>query len=255
VAADPAQFNKLLLSIMGRADQGGGKREIILRTERLMLSDPLARAAGNAPTGRDFVRLSLKDTAYGANKEQVNHILEPYFDSRSMDLAIAYGIARQHNGWIDVIGDEAGLTFEIYLPAAEKPGPREETKALEPAKPKPHRTLRVLLAEDDDDLRALTARTLRKNGHQVFEAGCAEKALEIFASQRGAFDTLVSDVVMPDKSGVTLADEVRKIKPEIDVILMSGYIDDKVHIDTIRTKGYKFIYKPFDVDALLIMLR
>jgi CheY-like chemotaxis protein len=171
-----------------------------------------------------------------------------------MNLAIAYGIARQHNGWIDVAGDESGVTFEVYLPAADAAG-APGTQAAPAEKPRNARPLRVLLAEDDEDLRLLAARTLRKNGHEVFEADCAEKALEIFDSQKGNFDTLISDVVMPDKSGVDLANAIRGIKPDIDVILMSGYIDDKVHIDTIQNRGYKFIYKPFDVDAMLAMLR
>lgn len=255
VMGDPAQLNKLFMSMLIHAEPAKGvKRSISVKTENLTLSDFSAHVPGDATLTRPFVRVRLTDTAYSVKKELLSRIFEPYFESRSMNLAIAYGIARQHNGWIDVMGDETGVTFEIYLPAAGGESPAEAPAAAA-ANPRPARPLRVLLAEDDDDLRVLTARTLRKNGHKVFEADCAEKAFEVFDSQGGEFDALISDVVMPDKSGVDLADAILKIKPDIGVILMSGYIDDKIHLDTIRKKGYKFIYKPFDVDALLAMLR
>jgi len=254
VNLDPAQFNKLLMNIIARAEPpSGAKRSIELKTENLVLNNVSARAPGEAAAG-NFVRIILRDTAYRIKREFINRLFEPYFEPRSMNLAIAYNIARQHKGWIDAAGDDDGVTFEIYLPAAHEAG--AETAAQTPAPDTGSRkALCILLAEDDEDLRILTARALRKNGHEVFEAGCAEKALEIFASRSGAFDTLISDVVMPDKSGVSLADEIREIKPQIDIVLMSGYIDDKVDIDKIEKKGYKFIYKPFDVDALLTMLR
>ena len=254
VSLDPAQFNKLLMNIIARAEPpSGAKRSIELKTENLVLNDLSARAPGDAAAG-NFVRITLKDTAYRIKREFINRLFEPYFEPRSMNLAIAYNIARQHKGWIDAVGDEDGVTFEIYLPAAPATGPAAAAQAPAP-EIHPRKALCILLAEDDEDLRVLTARALRKNGHEVFEADCAEKALKIFASRSGAFDTLISDVVMPDKSGVSLADDIREIKPQIDIVLMSGYIDDKVDIDKIEKKGYKFIYKPFDVDALLTMLR
>lgn len=254
ITGDPAQLNRLLISILLPSEQNAAKqRAVLLKTEEVELRDTPAVTALEAKTKRIFVKISVKDSAYSVKKELINHIFEPYFDSRSMSLAIAYNIAKQHGGWIDVLGEENGLTFEIYLPAAEQAISEEKHRADAPkirAK-----ILTILLAEDDEDLRVLTARTLRKNGHTVFEAGSAEQALEIFDKQKGIFDTLISDVVMPDKSGVDLADAVLKANAAINVILMSGYIDDKVHVDTIQKKGYKFIYKPFDVDALLTMLK
>ena len=71
----------------------------------------------------------------------------------------------------------------------------------------------------------------------------------------GEFDTLLSDVVMPDKSGIELAEAILRANPDIKVVLMSGYVDDRSHLESIRQKNYQFIYKPFDVDALLLKLR
>jgi PAS domain S-box-containing protein len=255
VLGDSVQLNRLLTTILSHADPDcGAKRKITLKTENLIRNNLSARTPNAAPANQAFVKLRLKDTACAIKKESLDHVFEPYFEARNMNLAVAYGIAHQHDGWIDAVWDKTGVTFEIYLPAAAESGPQAEEQTAA-AKSPTQKTLRILLAEDDEDLRVLTARALSKNGHQVSCADCVEKAFEVFDAQKGNFDTLISDVVMPDKSGVDLADGISKIKPGINVILMSGYIDDKIQLDAIQRKGYKFIYKPFDIDALLTILR
>jgi PAS domain S-box-containing protein len=248
--ADPAQINKLIMGLL--AAETGGARAVDLATETVMLGNyPGAAASASAP--RLFVRLRVSDSAHAIKPEDLPHVFEPYFSAGSLGLAMAYGIARQHQGWIDALESKGGTSFEVYFPASGEEERPEEQKPRQKARPQ--KSLKILLAEDDDDLRLLTEKALTHAGHKVWAADCAGKALDLYHQLDGDFDALVSDVVMPDKSGVELADAILKVKPDLRVVLMSGYVDDRASLESIQRKNYGFIYKPFDVDALLLKLR
>lgn len=247
--ADPAQVNRLIMGLL--ATEAGGPRSVSLTTETVVLGNyPGADAAAAAP--RLFVRLRVSDSAHAIKPEDLPHIFEPYFSEASLGLAVSYGIARQHQGWIDALESKGLASFEVYLPAC---GETEKPQDQKPRQKEPQKSLKILLAEDDDDLRILTEKALSKAGHRVWAADCAGEALDLYHRLDGDFDALISDVVMPDKSGVELADAILAAKPGLKVVLMSGYVDDRASLESIQRKNYEFIYKPFDVDALLLKLR
>lgn len=249
INADPAQINKLIMSLL--AEETPGNRAVVISTEKIALRH-YPGSGETPPAPGQFVRLTVSDSAHGIKTEDLPHIFEPYYAAKSISLAAAYGIARQHQGWIDVLEARGTVSFEVYFPVSAQVAPRPEPEARRlPAE----QNLRILLAEDDEDLRLLTEKALKKAGHQVWSADCAEKALKLYHELNGEFDVLLSDVVMPDKSGVELAEAILQVKPGLKVVLMSGYVDDRANLEAIQKKNYEFIYKPFDVNALLLKLR
>ncbi len=247
--ADPAQVNKLIMSLI--AEETRENRAVAISTEAVVLRS-YPGSAVDAPASAQFVRLTVSDSAHQIKPEDLPQIFEPYYAPKSISLAAAYGIARQHRGWIDVLETGGTVSFEIYFPVLAQLSPQP---APEIRKAREDKSLRILLAEDDEDLRILTEKALKNAGHRVWAADCAGKALDIYHEMDGEFDVLLSDVVMPDKSGVELAEAIRRVKPGLKVVLMSGYVDDRANLEAIQKKKYEFIYKPFDVNALLLKLR
>ena len=105
--------------------------------------------------------------------------------------------------------------------------------------------------DDDESIRAVAYRLLTENGYSVFSAGCSEEALTIFDREDGNFQLVLSDVVLPGKSGVELAGQLLVLQPELHIVLSSGYANDKAQLSVVQEKGYPFIQKPYAVEKLL----
>jgi DNA-binding NtrC family response regulator len=114
---------------------------------------------------------------------------------------------------------------------------------------------RILLVEDKIDVRAFLVDLLNENGYRTYEAGCAEEALTVYRKQRGRFDLIFSDVVLPDKSGVDLVEEIIAQKPGIRVLLSSGYGSGKSQLDRISEQGFPFLPKPYGSEELFKTLQ
>ncbi len=114
---------------------------------------------------------------------------------------------------------------------------------------------RILLVEDEDAVREFALRALREGGYTVYEANGADQAMEVFDGERGNFDLVFSDVVLPDRSGIGLATDLLAKKPGLHILLASGYTDQKSQWPAIREKGYRFLQKPYSLPDLLGTLR
>ena len=195
------------------------------------------------------------------DKEVIQHIFEPFFTTKEkgkgtgLGLPVVYGVVKQHNGWMNIYSEPGkGTIFKIYLPASlEKKEDTTEKKA-------PVRTLqghgeRILLVEDEESIRRFSVKVLVKNGYSVFEAGTVKEALDIFIKEKGNFDLLFTDVVLPDRSSLELIEELLYQKPEICVLVTSGYTDSKSHGKEIREKGFRFLQKPYEPNRLLTAVR
>jgi len=166
---------------------------------------------------------------------------------------VVYGIIRQHGGWINVYSEpNQGTAFKVYLPSIESTAAPE---AAEDAAGDAHGASgagqRILLVEDEEAVRELASRALKENGYTVFEAGAYEEAVEIFHRENGRFDLVFSDVVLPDKSGVRLIDDLLQIRPDLQVLVCSGYTDQKSQWPVIQEKGLRFLQKPYSLLDLL----
>jgi PAS domain S-box-containing protein len=247
VVADPGQIEQVLINLAVNARDAmpnGGR--LTIRTRNVTLTEQDARRLPPVTPG-DYVILQVADTGQGMPADVLPHIFEPFFTTKpqgkgsGLGLATVYGIVKQSDGFIFVDSAEGqGATFTIYLRRVEEPQSSEET---------PSRLAVVLLVEDEASVRALTAGALRRQGITVIEASDANAALKLVARQE-RIDLLLTDIVMPGGSGHELAQEVRRDRPDLKVVYMSGYADESVR-HAASQEGTPVLQKPFTTHALV----
>ncbi|MBA3258088.1 MAG: response regulator [Gemmatimonadales bacterium] len=201
----------------------------------------------------------MLDTGTGMSPEVQERIFEPFFTSKppgagtGLGLAMCYGIVKQADGHIEVESEVGrGSRFTVLLPREHS---EAETAGLLQVPDVPAGRETVLLAEDDDTVRALTARMLREMGYTVLEAASAADARACAAGRNGGIDLLLADVVMPGGSGRELADALTAAQPNLAVLFMSGYNADVVLRQGLVQESVAFLPKPFTQPALAEALR
>jgi two-component system, cell cycle sensor histidine kinase and response regulator CckA len=256
VKADRGQIDQVILNLAVNARDAmpeGGKLVIETLNAELTADDVIRyRYVIPGP----YVLLKVTDTGCGMDAELQSHIFEPFFTTKGqgkgtgLGLATVYGVIKQSGGYIWVesaVGQ--GTTFSVYLPRVEEP--QDSVIARESLEFTARRIATILLAEDEDSLRKLTARTLKSAGHTVLEACDAAQALSVSKQTDSHIDLLLTDVVMPGMSGQALASELTVLRPETKVLYMSGYTDGAVATHGVLQSGISFIRKPFTGEELL----
>lgn len=216
------------------------------------------------PEGRPgcFVRLSIEDTGTGMDDEVLSHIFEPFFTTKEpgkgtgLGLSVVYGIVKDHGGWIDVksrLGE--GTVFEIYLPAvAAEPVSDSDGNSVHVSEELRGNGERILLVEADYEVLLLTERILSENGYAVVSCSRACEALEIFEKEK-EFSLIISDVILPDGSGIDVIRQMRTSHPFLRGLLISGYCDDRSPVQRIIKGEFHFLPKPFLALDLLRSVR
>ena len=256
VRADPGQLKQVIMNILVNARDAmpkGGK--ISIATENVMIENTISMNIPDSRLGR-YICLSIMDSGVGIDGKIIDQIFEPFFTTKEagsgsgIGLSVVYGIIKQHNGWINVHSEPGcGSTFKIYLPAiSAKIEEAQETVA--PVMDLLGKGERILLVEDEADLRQFATSILRENGYLVSDVASVTDALNCFANEGGNFDLLFSDIVLTDSNGIQLADELTARKPGITVVLSSGYIATESQRVVIKKKGYSFLPKPYTVNDL-----
>jgi DNA-binding NtrC family response regulator len=162
-----------------------------------------------------------------------------------------HGIVKQHQGWIDVFSEPGrGTHFHIYIPALLN-AKQDNTKNKIKSSGLSGNGERILLVEDDKDVRDFLKVFLSDNGYTVFDAPNANDALTLFKKENGDFHLIFTDMVLPDHNGLVLIEKLIKLKPDLDVIICSGYYDDQIDRVKFRKRGYRFIQKPLDSQHVL----
>ena len=182
----------------------------------------------------DFVCLTVSDTGTGIYPEYLPRIFEPFFTTKEvgkgtgLGLATVYGIVKQHQGWIEVSSQVGwGTTFKIFLPASAS-DVRNKNQSLNKTSPAGGHE-KILLVEDDADVRMVIRDVLEASGYQIWEASDGLEALNIWKTNASQIDLLLTDIIMPGGlNGRELADRLREERPGLKVILMSGYGPDLV---------------------------
>ena len=208
----------------------------------------------------EYVSLSVTDTGCGMSEEVQAHVFEPFFTTKAvgsgtgLGLATVYGIVRQSGGSVWAYSEPGqGATVEVYLPRSES---RVLEEAVRPAAPTDTRgSETILLAEDEESLRRLTARMLETRGYEVIAAGTATEAVRIAEEQGREIDLLLTDLIMPELSGGELAKQVRTVAPGVRVLFMSGYADDVMTSKGALEPGAPFLEKPFSAHGLAAKVR
>ncbi len=263
VKADRGQIEQVIMNLAVNARDAipmpeGGK--LTIKTENVTLDEDYCTLVPEARPGK-FVRLSVADTGSGMDKEIIPHIFEPFFTTKKgekgtgLGLSVVYGIVKQHEGWINVYSEPGqGSIFKVYLPTFSIKQKSQIKKIVSLPKLQ-GRSERILLVEDEQRVREFTTRVLRENGYVVFDAGNAKEALNIFEREKGNFHLLFSDIVLPDKSGSLLAEQLLSRKPELSVLLCSGYTDQRSQWPLMRERGFRFLQKPYSLADLLQAIR
>lgn len=259
VRVDPGQFDQVIINLAVNArDAMPGGGALTIRTNAVHVDQPVQRGPELMPAG-DYVLIEVVDTGTGIGKENLGRIFEPFFSTKEvgagtgLGLSTVYGIVRQTDGFIFVDSEPGqGAAFSIYLPRIDAE-PAGETKRPAQQAEVTGADLTgsgtILLVEDEDAVRLFGARALRNKGYTVIEARSGEQAMEVL-NGGDAIAVLISDVVMPGMDGVTLARFVRMERPDIKVILISGYSEDVARDGIDPDAGIHFLPKPFSLKQL-----
>jgi two-component system cell cycle sensor histidine kinase/response regulator CckA len=261
IRADAGQIEQVLMNLVVNARDampGGGRLTLSTRNQPPPEPSAAASDAAAAPDGAAAptqVVLALADTGCGMDDAVLSHIFEPFFTTKEagkgtgLGLATVYGIVHQSGGRIDVASRAGeGTTFAVYLPATDEPMPPASAAAAAPGRG--HET--VLVAEDDAVLRSLARVILEEQGYVVLAAGGADEALRLADGHDGPLDLLLTDVIMPGKSGLELAETLLARRPGLRVIYVTGYSDREVQADA---PGVAYLQKPFDPALLARRVR
>ncbi len=257
VQADAGSIEQIIMNfavnVRDAMPKGG---QLIISTRNIEITEEDCKTIPESRPGK-FVCLSVKDTGIGMDKQTIQHIFEPFFTTKQtgegtgLGLSVVYGIAKQHQGWVNVHSKSGyGSIFEVYFPAVPI---KAESKTEEeiPLQEIQGRGERILLVEDEKLIRELVTKVLIAYGYVIFESATGEEAMDIFEREKGQFDLIFSDVVLSDKNGIQLVNEFLSINPELRVLLSSGYAGRKLQWSTIYKKGFKFLQKPYDITELL----
>jgi two-component system cell cycle sensor histidine kinase/response regulator CckA len=251
VVADPAQIDQVLLNLVANSRDAmpeGGQLCIDTFTTTLQHPEQLPPLLPGS-----YATLRVKDTGQGMSEETQERVFEPFFTTKSptvgtgLGLATVYGIVKQHGGHIVVeSAPGAGSSFSVYFPASSEPlsGPERVAPVVRA------RSSKVLLVDDDDAVRNVIAAILRRAGHDVTTASNAEEASGAAERMQASLELLVTDVVMPGKSGIELSRELRARRPSLKVLLLSGYPGRDVQALG-DERGAKYLAKPVTPEQLL----
>ncbi|MGH7619543.1 MAG: PAS domain S-box protein, partial [Gemmatimonadaceae bacterium] len=258
VRADPGQLEQVLLNLALNARDAMPKGGTLRIATRNVEVAPVNAADTVVPAGK-YVLLEMRDTGTGMNDETRARVFEPFFTTKEpngrsgLGLATVYGIVAQSGGHISVASSlGAGTTFSIHLPATTTSGAGGERSAGTA----PHSSTRnvILIAEDNEGVRALTVRILAGAGYRVYEGCDGVDALETLHSLPEPVDLLISDVMMPRMNGTELTVQFQQQQPGTPILLISGYMDDDA-VQRALNEPEAILPKPFTPDALLARVR
>ncbi|MGD9158397.1 MAG: PAS domain S-box protein [Desulfobacteraceae bacterium] len=259
VLADPTQLNQIVMNLCTNAAHAmkdkGGSIKIILCNETLS-NEKLSRFPDLKP-GK-YVKLSVEDTGTGIAPEIINKIFEPYYSTKNvgegtgLGLSIIHGIVKNCNGDIDFISiPDEGATFHVYLPLVET----EVTPLIERSPEVPKGNERILFVDDEKPVVDVNRKILERLGYSVTTETDSIAALEIFRKDPGAFDLVISDMTMPKMTGIELFNELKRSRPDMPVIICTGF-SDKIDDKTAPKMGIDgFVNKPITGSEIAQIIR
>ncbi len=253
VKADPAQIEQVIVNLVVNARDAmpeGGR--LTLETADVELDAgcrPLSVPAGS------YVMLAVSDTGMGMDEATRARVFEPFFTTKEpgkgtgLGLSTVYGIVKQSGGDIQLYSEVGrGTSFKIYLPRVGPAAAPEEPRPAPVVVPRGDET--VLLVEDEPGVRDLAREILEASGYRVLQASDPQDAVLIAERHAGPIRLLLTDVIMPRQSGRALAERLRPLRPELQVLYMSGYTNEAIMRHGVLEPDTLFIQKPFTPEAL-----
>lgn len=250
IMADPTQMHQVIMNLSTNAyhamREHGGVLTVGLKKAVISTASPPVGV--EMPAG-EYVQLTITDTGQGMTEDTLERIFEPYFTTKrvgegtGLGLATVHGIVQGHGGYVAVFSRlSEGTTFDVYLPAAQRPpaAPTAELLAIE----RTSQGERILIVDDEPAIVSMMTRGLEARGYHVEGFTDSALALKAFEDSPEDFDMILTDQTMPKVTGLELARRALKIRPELPVILTTGY-SDSVNEHVARQVGVRdFLFKP-----------
>lgn len=257
--ADPSQMVQVLMNLAVNArdamPQGG---RLTIQTQTTFLDDDYCRSHIEASQGPHAV-LVVTDTGIGIDKALMDRIFEPFFTTKKpgegtgLGLAMVYGIVKGHGGHITCYSEPGtGTTFKIYLPLhhagtePDSPISRESSASMAGT---------ILLVDDEEFVRSLAQRILKKSGCKVITADDGREAVEIYRQKKDEISLVILDLIMPKMDGIKCLDEILRIDPAAKVLIASGFSPDMGTKEALEGRAKGFVGKPYNLKQLLAAVR
>jgi signal transduction histidine kinase/ActR/RegA family two-component response regulator len=254
IYADRGQVEQVLMNLMVNARDAmpeGGK--ITVETRNKHLDEKYTRHRRGVVPG-EYVMLAVTDTGSGMDAATKARIFEPFFTTKEegkgtgLGLATVYGIVKQSGGHVTVYSEPGqGTAFKVYFPATSAGKKPDREPAATPYRAHGET---LLVVEDENDLRNMIVRALRRREYNVLEARTGEEALELVEKDGCKVQLLITDIVMPGMRGTEAAQRLVALLPDLRTLYMSGYTDNAMFHQKLLETGTLFLQKPFTIAAL-----
>ena len=261
IFADSTQVHQILMNLCTNAvealENQHGRIDISLLEKKI--GGPRGEQATVDLKNGEYVVLSVRDTGVGMTEDVMERIYDPFFTTREvgegtgMGLAVLHGIVSAHNAVIDVSSEPGrGTIFSVYFPKVKG---WQDSDARDPATNLPIGTETIVFVDDDEDIVKMHTEMLEYLGYSIIPATSGDQALAYLKNHLQDVDMVITDLTMPNMTGLELAAMIRKIRKDLPVILCSGYTEP-VADQTARQAGIsRFLAKPFDMEALAVTIR
>jgi CheY-like chemotaxis protein len=259
ILADATQIHQVVMNLCSNAAQAMDEEGGILRVElaKVDINAEDLKTEPNLKPG-PYVQLTVQDTGTGINERYLDRIFDPYFTTKDvgkgsgLGLAVVIGIVKRHEGMVKVkskLGE--GTTFTVFFPIINEKAPL----STEDNSPLPIGIEKILMVDDEESIVDLTQKHAERLGYRVTTQTDSKAALELFRAQPDAFDLIITDQTMPGLTGENLANEVMKIRPDIPIIICTGY-SSQMDAERASAVGFKaFIMKPVEKRELANTIR
>jgi CheY-like chemotaxis protein len=260
ILADPTQIHQILMNLCANSfhsmrDHGG---TLDIKLDKASLDADFFERHPHVSPGR-HVRLSVRDTGSGIAADSIHRIFEPYFTTKpagegtGLGLSVVHGIVKSCGGAIEVHSEPGeGTLFELYFPVF---GDREERREEPGEQPVSAGSERILLVDDELAIVQLGQQLLEGMGYEVVTRTSSVEALELFKVKPDLFDLIITDMTMPNMTGIELTREIRRLRPDVPVILCTGF-SELISEDGIRPLGiHEVVMKPVLKNELAAAIR
>jgi len=255
IRVDPDQLEQVVMNLVVNARDAmpsGGK--LTIETSELSVDEEYCSRNPETKPG-DYVTIAISDTGCGMDRETLARVFEPFFTTKEqgkgtgLGLATVYGIVKQSGGNVTVYSELGhGTTFKILMPRSEEKTAQADSAQLDTTAPSG--TEMILLVEDEESLRAVMKSYLQNKGYVVLDAADPTEATEVAGRASQPPDLLITDVVLPQTSGVKLAQRLAQLYPNMKVLYISGYTADAIVHHGARNSDFVFLSKPFSLNTL-----
>ncbi len=261
IRSDISQIDQIIINLATNARDAMPEGGTLSFETRNFGSDEVRKSSYHVMRPDDYVMLHVSDTGVGMDQHTQQNIFEPFFTTKpgtkgtGLGLATVYGTIKQLEGYIFCESQSGkGTEFFIFLPLSrEQPSAGSEEMPFAPDSF--HGTETILLTEDEEMVRSIIRQNLEAYGYTILEARNAAEALELMRTGAHRIDLLITDVLMPGKSGVELAYDVNTLNPDLRILFISGYNEDSFDKLNDLPARWKLIQKPIKNEYLIYIIR